>query len=288
MTTLLAPADVVRETFNFSVDKFPLSFDGHKTPYYGLFRSDNNECLNSVTDRYYAHTTDDVVALVEAAQEAFDGDCSVNCWWNKGHHVIVQPTREYRKAIFGTRDNVFPRMMINAGYNDTTVAGSLGMWRDACDNLSIPRSISAATTSIRHTASLRPRMNELIAVFSQLRDSWKSVTEVVAQMQDREVNLNTFLAEVYPTPEPDSKRAVTNHRDTITEIFRRLSDERFRTGRPSLTAVNGWKVSAFEAYQSVQGYVQHVQYKNKNENDRILSAASSKSVLLAEQLAVSA
>ena len=45
MSTMTADAiENIRETFNFSIEKFPLSGpDGMKTPFYGLFRSDNCE-----------------------------------------------------------------------------------------------------------------------------------------------------------------------------------------------------------------------------------------------------
>ena len=73
-------SEIVAEKFNFSVDKFPLSGpDNMKTPFYGLFRSDTLDVVHdaSVTARYIPHTTDDVVALTEAAQTVFEGDHSV-------------------------------------------------------------------------------------------------------------------------------------------------------------------------------------------------------------------
>jgi len=285
MTVSVSPADVVRETFNFSVDKFPLSGpDNLSTPYYGLFKSDDSECLNVVSDRYYTHTTDDVVALVEAAQLAFDDDCSVHAWWNKGHHVIVVPSRDYRVSVFGTKDNIYPRFVLNAGYNDTPVDAMLGMFRDACKNLSIPELISGSSTTIKHLQSMRPRMDELIRTFQTLKDGWKTVTEVVAQMQAQETSLVTFLDAVYPIAEDAGKRGVTIHRERTEEIFRRLQAERFQTGRPAMGS--DFKVSIFEAYQAVQGYSQHVQFQKKSQYNQILSAASHSSVLKAESLAM--
>ena len=51
-TTMTANAiESVREAFDFTVEKFPLSGpDGLKTPFYGLFRSDNSKLVgNAVT-----------------------------------------------------------------------------------------------------------------------------------------------------------------------------------------------------------------------------------------------
>lgn len=291
MTTLVSAVDVVRSTFNFSVDKFPLQGpDNMPTPYYGLFKSDSGECLNAVSDQYYVHTTDDVVALTEAAQAAFDDDVAVSAYWRKGHHVTIQPSRDQRKSIFGTKDNVFPRFMLHAGYNDTPIAVSLGFWRDACLNLSRLKSVSGTHTSIKHLGSARSRMDELIEVFSGLRDGWATLTEVIAQMEQRKVSLVDFLQAVYPVKEDASQAAITRQKNTIREIFQRVQAERWKTGRPSITG--GFEVSAWEAYNGVQGHVFWHDKKNasgeRGELARFLNAERSQFVARAEALAVSA
>ena len=79
---------VVENAFNFNVIKMPLSApDNIRTPYYGLFRDDNSECVGngSVSSRYHPHTTDDVLSLVEAASEAFEGEVELKC-----HSTLVE------------------------------------------------------------------------------------------------------------------------------------------------------------------------------------------------------
>ena len=47
-TVTIDAIEKVRDTFNFTVDKFPLSGpDGMKTPFYGLFRSDNCQSVGT-------------------------------------------------------------------------------------------------------------------------------------------------------------------------------------------------------------------------------------------------
>ena len=67
--------DTVKSKFDFTVDKFPLSGpDGLKTPLYGLFRSDTMDYVGKPCSKHYvAHQSDDVLALVESAGEAFEG-----------------------------------------------------------------------------------------------------------------------------------------------------------------------------------------------------------------------
>ena len=277
----------VRSRFNFSVDKFPLSGpDGLRTPFYGLFRSDDSAVVgNAVTARYLPHQTDDVLALVEAASTAFDGVADVKCHFHEGHYVAVQPTKEQRKNVFGTADNIFPRVIINAGYDGRAFHASLGFYRDLCKNMAIMREVRGTTVSIRHTSGLRPKMDELIATFGTLQQSWASVSAAADQLESRRVNMVEFLRAVYGEPNGETGRAVTMHKNRTEAIFGRLYSERLRSGRPALQS--DWMVSGWEAYNAIQGYVQHdaTRHGKADEMHRIVLAANDAAVQRAERLA---
>lgn len=280
----------VRQRYNFSVDKFPLSGpDGMRTPYYGLFRSDTGQAVGggSVSDRYCPHTTTDVQALVDAAATAFEGVASVQCGFRDGHWLAIQPTKEHRLAVYGTADNVFPRVIIDAPYGGKgSFQASVGYYRDACRNLARLRMVGGTSVKIRHTHSLRGRMDELIESFGQLQGAWGNMTEVIQRMEQRRVNMVEFLNAVYGEPDQDSGRSVTIHRNRTEAIFRRLTTERMKTGRPDIQT--DWVVSAWEAFNAVQGYVQHDATRRGNPTsiDRIMFAATDAAVLRAEQLAL--
>ena len=279
--------DKVRETFNFSVDKFPLSGpENLSTPWYGLFRSDTGKPVGcgSVTDRYLPHQTDDVVALVEAASEAFDDDIQISCQFRNGHYVTCSPSRDYRKSIFGDKDNVFPRVIINAGYDGKSFNSIMGFYRDLCDNLSMLKQIEETSVTIRHTSGLRSKMDDLIATFNVLKDSWATLSNVIAELQGREVQMVEFLDAIYGQPDPDSKRGVTVHKNRTEAIFKRLQSERFRSNRPTMGS--GFRVSSWEALNAIQGYVQHDATRKKNATafDRMLLASRDQSVLKAQNL----
>jgi len=285
-------SDQIRSTFNFTVDKFPLSGpDGMSTPLYGLFRSDTSTLVGSksVTARYVPHTTDDVVALSEAADTAFDGDIDIRCHFRNGHYVDVKPNRADRLAVYGTQDNIWPRVMIRAGYDGESFKASLGYFRDACQNLAMMSMVSGTSVSIRHTSGLRGRMDELIATFNTLKNSWSNLTDVVQDMQSREVVLSDFLNELYPQPEQAEGRAVTVHRNRTESIVRRVMRERLTTNRPAMG--QDFRISAWEAYNAVQGFVQHDAQARKGftgEFDRIIRAANDQTVRKAERLALAA
>ena len=277
---------VVENAFDFNVIKMPLSApDNIRTPYYGLFRDDNSECVgnSSVSSRYHPHDTDDVLSLVEAASEAFDGEVNLQCHFNNGHYVAVSPTNEHRISIYGDKDTVFPQVVISAGFDGRAFTATMGYYRDLCQNLAMMESVSGTSIKIRHTKSLRPKMNDLIQTFDNLKNGWNNLTETIEHLQNREVQLNEFLIDVYGTPEEDSKRSVTIHRNRIEAIFKRVTRERWQSGRP---AMNGFVVSAWETYNAVQGYTQHDASRKGNATsfDRILLASRDRNVKMAEEL----
>lgn len=277
----------VQDAFSFTVDKFPLAGpDGLRTPWYALFRSDNNEVVGkgSVTARYRPHQTDDVLALVEATSTAFNGVADVRCYFRHGHYVAIQPTQEFRRSIFGTNDNVFPRVVINAGYDGKSFRASMGYYRDLCRNLAIMRSVSGTSVCIRHTSGLRRKMDDLIETFSVLKEGWSTLAATIENLESRRVNMVEFLNAVYGEPDQNSQRAVTMHRNRTESIFRRLYSERLRSGRAALD--DNWMVSGWEAYNAVQGYVQwdSRRHGNVNEMGRIVMASNDPAVIRAEEM----
>ena len=280
--------DTVKSKFDFTVDKFPLSGpDGLKTPLYGLFRSDTMDYVGKPCSKHYgAHQSDDVLALVESAGEAFEGVGDVQCHFRDGHYVSIAPTTAQRRAIYGTSDNIFPRFIVNAGYDGRAFSAIMGFYRDACSNLAMMRQIEGTSVSIRHGSGLREKMDDLIQTFSVLRESWATLGDVIAELQTREVRMADFLDQIYEQPAEDSKRAKTVHKNRTAAIFRRLSRERFTTGRGTMNSQ--FNVSAWEAYNAVQGYVQHDATRKGSPSDfaRIIQASNDSAVKKAESLAL--
>ena len=286
-------AGQVAAAFDFTVDKFPLSGpDGMRTPWYAMFRSDSGGVVGegSVTERYVPHQTEDVIALVDACESVFDEASEVKTHFRNGHYVSVAPSDDYRRSIFGSRDNIFPRLIIRGGYDRSAFNVTLGIYRDACQNLVMLRSITETYQSIRHTSGLRFAMDELIGQFQTLKEGWNTLTSLVESMEASEVSMVDFLNQVYPEPDADAgQRAVTIHKNRTEKIFRRLQRERVKTGRPAIGST--FEVSAWEAYNAVQGFNQWDAPRRegfKGEFDRILKAADNQAVRKAEGLALAA
>ena len=290
MSTVLDSAvlDSVSSKFDFTVDKFPLSGpDSLKTPLYGLFRSDNSEFVGKPCSKHYvAHQSDDVLALVESASEAFEGVGNVQCHFKDGHHVSIAPSKDQRRAIYGTADNVFPRFIVNAGYDGRAFTAVMGYYRDVCSNMSMMKQVNGTSVSIRHGSGLRGKMDSLIQTFSALKESWATLSDVIVELQSREVRMADFLDQVYGQPDENSKRGKTVHKNRTEAIFRRLSRERFYTGRGTIG--EGYRVSAWEAYNAVQGHVQHEASRKGAPSDfaRIIGASKDMAVKKAETIAL--
>ena len=224
-------SSTVREAFNFSVDKFPLyGPESMPTDQYGLFRSDTGfiKGVKSVSKRYIPHETEDVCALVDAAGDAFDGEIEVKTHWREGHYVSVAPTRAERKSIYGTADNIFPRIIIRAGYDGQAFTGTMGYYRDACNNLAMMRRVSGTCVKIRHSSGLRAAMDDLIQTFSQLSAGWEHLVEVAQELESREVRMVEFLDQIYGRPTDEqlqlaatgqAVRGVTTHKNRTCLLY---------------------------------------------------------------------
>ncbi len=281
--------NIVSSVFNFSVDKFPLSGpENMRTPFYGLFRSDNQQVVGSgsVSSRYLPHTTDDILALTESALESIGGDCEVSCHFDDGHYVKIKPSVEYRREVFDN-DTVWPQFLIRAGYDGEAFSASLGLYRDMCRNMHIMRQVQGTTVRIRHTNSLRSKMDDLINTFELLKGSWERLLDTVKAMNTGTVLMVDFLDAIYGKPEKDEGRGATIHRNRTEAIFRRLQKEHTQLG---LTIPSDFKVSAWLAFNAVQGYVQHDSTRKGEVNDwgRLISAQDSLAVRKAEELALAA
>lgn len=295
MSTVLiaSESDSVRAAYPFTVDKFPLSGpDGMRTPHYGLFRSDNSECVGSACRQSYEpHTVDDVCALVEAASSAFTGECKARCTFRNGHFVTVQPSTEYRRSVFGTSDNIWPRLVIRASYDGRAFWSNLGYYRDACRNMAIIRTAGQAVSgNIRHTAQLREKIEELRLHFIRLASGWDGVVAMAQRMDATQVNLADFLRQVYPLSESATQRTQQNSERRIEKIIRRILRERYATGRRVANVGRDFMASAWEAFNGVQGYVQHDQSRRGRPDDytRAIMALDEAAVARSLDLALAA
>lgn len=205
----------------------------------------------------------------------------------------MAPPKSYRATIFGT-DTIWPRLIVRAGFDGRAFQPSLGVFRDACKNLSIPRQLAGTTASIKHTDGMRLRIADVVEKFRYLANNWENVVAAMQQLERREVNLASFVRSVFPAPDAQATARTTGaYERRISAIFSRIHRERMTTGRPELapTAGGDFIVSAFEAYNAIQGYAQHDARRRGDASDnqfgRAIAAWGDESVGRALELALS-
>jgi hypothetical protein len=281
-------ADRLRASFP-TVNKFPLSGpDGMRTPWYGLFRTDTGDVVGpgSVSSAYEPHTTDDVVALVEAAESTFGDVSDFQSGFRGGHFVSVQPSndRDLRLKLY-ENDIVFPRLNISGRYGEGFRA-SIGLFRLICSNLSTMSQVAGVSVSFRHTSGLRPKMDELIQTFGTLQHGWSALSARIVEMDQQRVNVAQFLDAMYGQPEEGSQRSITIHRTRTEDIITRLARERTAAGRPMGSL---HEASAWEAFNMVQGYTQHDKSRKGRVTafDRAIMAGLDPAVTRAEKVLLS-
>jgi hypothetical protein len=190
--------------------------------------------------------------------------------------------------------------MLRGGFDGKGFKATVAFQRDLCDNMSMLERVEATSTSIRHSSNLRLKMDELIQTFEGLKAGWENLAEVAANMQSRTVNQYEFIREVFadrmPSQDqlallalnPNAKiRAIKVWDNMIKAMVTRVNSEAVKSGR----ATGREEISAWEAYNMVQGYVQHdAQAKTgfKDQFSRILRASNDRHVKIAAQLAMSA
>ncbi|MHC4104907.1 MAG: DUF932 domain-containing protein [Planctomycetota bacterium] len=291
------------------MDKFPLyGPDNMPTDQYGLFRSDTGyiEGVKSISSRYVPHSTDDVCALVEAAASSlFDGEVECKTHWNRGHYVSIKPTQDRRVSIYGTKDNIFPAVIIRGGFDGKGFHGTMGLFRDACQNLEMMRRVAGANVTIRHSSGLRDRMNYLIDTFGNLQEGWENTIAAAKTMEDRKVNFEQFIAETFAANAPSESdfqaceadpnlkiRSVSTWKKRVEAITKRVKHELQSTRDTVVDAGQPvGEVSAWLAFNAVQGYYQHdAQAKQgfKSSFAKVLRAANETPVRIAEELAIGA
>lgn len=279
--------DMLSRVRNFFPDvrKVQLIGDEQLTHHYGLQRLDNNEFFGpSVSANYCLHTTEDICALVEAVEPVLGKTGDIQMGFRDGHYVIIQPTREH--LIRATHnDEVFPRVILSARYGNVFTA-TLGMYRSVCSNLSMFHQQNGMTVKIRHTSGLRDKMADLIEDFHMLSKGIDNLEETIHTMVNRKVILADFINAIYPMPsEFDTPRTHSNHRRLFDKIVRRIAVERSKLGDNRLPTN---EVTAWEAYNGVQGYVQHDKSRKGSVGtfDRAIIALSDTHVARAQHLAL--
>ncbi len=281
----------LEDAFDFDVIKRRMyDPDMKTTPHYGLekFHSvSKREWLpHTFKEGYIPHTLDHVKNLVRAYEYAVGSIGDVQCAWDNAHVVVLRSLPGHSVDING--HVVEPTMMIRAGYDSTAVVSRLGLFNHVCANglfnLDRDRSMS---TRITHNAMMEGRIETLARSIEGLSDRVEEAVGAVRTASTVNVSLSEFVREVYPLSTDASSRTRYNYESRVESIMMRVIRERAIRGFSLLECSGNPKVSAFDAYNAIQGYEQHqARRKNvKNTTERMVRAVDNKFVRKAASLA---
>jgi hypothetical protein len=152
---------LVNNNLDFRIEKeMLLSPSGRPTPYYGLFNSKTNECINSVKEGYTVSQNDEVVELVLRGMENF-GELSVQKAGalNGGRKVFIQLAIEGMEKVGEERIKRYVTI-IDSNDGSTGLSVGIGELVMSCQNQFF-KFYKNGQSKFRHTASLTQRIKEL-------------------------------------------------------------------------------------------------------------------------------
>ena len=291
--------------FESQFEKFPkqilkkplLGPNGEETGVFGLFDEKGNFIgRSSVTDRYIPHQFSEHVRPIIKSVLGLPGfkNAKLEANWKEGHYIRIRPDDDYRREVF-KGDSIWPQLDLWFGLGGLPARGRLPMKRDACDNLMMPRNSSEINFSIKHTKSLETRVAAIQDQFNAIVANWDAVVEHCKEMHAKRINLKDLLAEMFPAPQGDSKRATTNHNDKINAIWSRVMRESHKLNLESPSLATNPYTTGWMAYNAIQGYRQHTASRkgergmshDRKEFERSVSVLDDSTVQRAESLILS-
>lgn len=220
-------------------------------------------CPHSVSSRFGFHQTSDLLPLVDAFSDVFGDACNVNCYWKHGQHIIMQPSNDMRETIFDSNkgntkpDTLAFRLCVSARYDKPLVFTGAG-FRDACRNLLMPRTVEGITRRVTHHRRIHSNISLVTEEFKALKDKWSVLVNWAKYLESKTVMLEDVVKEVYGQVE------TTRQADRNNKIFQRAISESIAIGREIPDSDYGYRTTAWQALQAIQGYEQHTASRRGN------------------------
>lgn len=275
----------IEQAYPFGVRKLPLRGpDNMETPHYGIFRDDNFACIGAaVRKNYTPHRNHHLTQLVSAAQDVIGSDgMELKLRWHNAAHVItLMPSDEYRRAVFGTQDNLNFRLNITAGYDGNSVDVRGCVFRDACSNLMMLRKVGEMRFRTRHHLGLDESVGDIASKVGILCRRWNTYVEQIRSFAATEIDWREYCDQMFDRVSIEDEAAEAKERreqrrlDKIKAVERYLKKDlnRFAGGHYDLASTDRMvtgNVNSWLAFNAVQSYVQHRSNRRglPKDNDR--------------------
>ena len=147
---------------DFTIQK-EILFDnnGRKTPYFGLFNSKTDECINTVKDSYVVSQNDEIVELVLRGMESFGSDLQVTKAGslNGGRKVFIQLAIEGDGVVANDRIKRYVTIL-DSNDGSTSLSIGIGDLTMSCSN-QFAKFYKQGEAKFRHSASLTQKLKTI-------------------------------------------------------------------------------------------------------------------------------
>ncbi len=138
-----------------------LDAKGRKTPYFGLFNSKTDECINTVKEGYEVSQNDEIVELVLRGMESFGSDLQVTKAGslNGGRKVFMQLAIEGDGVVANDRIKRYVTIL-DSNDGSTSLSIGIGDLTMSCSN-QFAKFYKQGEAKFRHSASLTQKLKTI-------------------------------------------------------------------------------------------------------------------------------
>ncbi len=254
---------------DFRIEKEQLlSSTGRPTPYYGLFNSKTNQCLNTTKVGYTVSQNDEVVELVLRGMEKFGNALSVSKGGalNGGGKVFLQLAIEGDGKV---GNDTIKRYVTVIDSNDGSTSLSIGIgdYTMSCSNQFF-KFYKKGNAKFRHTASMQAKLIEIpYLIETALNESLKQIeiynrfasTEVSRDLAHKLVKAVLGYDKLY-TSISDMSEKSTASINIMDKVYNHIEKE-----------TNNKSLSLWGLHSGITSYTTHEISTPKRDNARIES-----------------
>lgn len=255
---------LVANNLDFRIQKERLFAPGGRiTPYYGLFNSKTNECINTCKVGYTVSQNDEIVELVLRGMQGF-GELSVSKAGsiNGGRKVYIQLAID-GYSVVGTENIKRYVTIIDSNDGSTGLSVGVGELVLSCQNQFF-KFYKDGQSKLRHTVSLIERIKELpYLIENTLAESMK-LTEVYKSFQSSNVS-RELADEMVKHLLGIDRQMTTKERDLVSTRALNAMDTLYNHIEKE-TNQKGW--NAFGLFSGVTSWTTHEKSAPSRENGR--------------------
>jgi hypothetical protein len=191
-------ADLLLHKFklDWSVKKYPLQFSTpitdsasqrHDSGFYGVVRTDNNDCFGAFTDQYETFQNLELAELVLQIADTIGQPISNGAEFKGGRKVMLQV--DLNPVKIGDDTIVRKATAINSHDGSTSLR-----WGTTGTTISCANQFSAISkeleNGVRHTRNMRDAITRSLRIIENMEQADKSLFEIFSSMTDYKVTQN--------------------------------------------------------------------------------------------------